>query len=272
LNTVSPTYAKEIHQTNLGCGLQGALTEHRDRLSGIMNGIDYHAWNPATDPKIAARYTPESIGEGKPKCKAALQVELNLAAEPHTPLLAVVARLVEQKGIELILKAAGPLLSQGVQLIVLGEGDASYQEQLRMLEFGHPRRMKAVIGFDEDLAHRIEAGADIFLMPSVYEPSGLNQLYSLKYGTVPVVRVTGGLADTIVDTTDETLTKGTATGFSFHAIAGWALRETVERALDIYRNRPKDWLQIQQTGMRQDWSWNRSAAEYERLYRRLAER
>jgi starch synthase len=270
LNTVSPTYAKEIHQTNLGCGLQGALTERRDRLSGIMNGIDYHVWNPGTDSKIAACYTPETINEGKPKCKAALQVELHLPSDPQTPVLAVVARLVEQKGIELVLKAAEPLLAQGVQLVVLGEGDAKYQEQLRMLEARHPRQLKAIIGFDEDLAHRIEAGADIFLMPSVYEPSGLNQLYSLKYGTVPVVRVTGGLADTIVDTTDGTLANGTATGFGFHAIAGWALRETVERALEIYRNRPRDWLQIQQTGMQQDWSWNRSAADYEKLYRRLA--
>jgi starch synthase len=272
LSTVSPTYAKEIHQTNLGCGLQGALSEHRDRLSGIMNGIDYHVWNPTADSKIAARYTPETIGEGKVQCKAALQVELDFASQPHAPLLAVVARLVEQKGIELILKAAEPLLALGVQLVVLGEGDAGYQQQLRTLEGRHPRQMKAIIGFDEDLAHRIEAGADIFLMPSVYEPSGLNQLYSLKYGTVPVVRVTGGLADTIVDTIEETLTNGTATGFSFHAIAGWALRETVERALNVYRNRPKEWLQIQQTGMRQDWSWNRSAADYETLYRRLVER
>ncbi|HEV3142529.1 MAG TPA: glycogen synthase GlgA [Gemmataceae bacterium] len=269
LNTVSPMYAKEIHQTNLGCGLQGVLTERRDRLSGIMNGIDYRVWNPATDERIAARYSPETISDGKSKCKAALQAELGLAPDPRAPLLAVIARLVEQKGIELILKAAETLLAQDVHLITLGEGDAKYQQQLRVLESRHPRSIKTIIGFDEDLAHRIEAGADIFLMPSVYEPSGLNQLYSLKYGTVPVVRVTGGLADTIVDTNEETLANGTATGFCFQAIAGWALRETVERALTVYRNRPKDWRQIQETGMRQDWSWNRSAAEYEKLYRRL---
>jgi len=271
LNTVSPTYAKEIHQTNLGCGLQGILTERRDRLSGIMNGIDYQVWDPAIDDKIAAQYTPATVGQGKPKCKSALQAELGLASEPRAPLLAVIARLVEQKGIELVLKVAGALLTDKAQLVVLGEGDAKYQEQLRNLETKHPQRARVVLSFDEDLAHRIEAGADIFLMPSVYEPSGLNQLYSLKYGTVPVVRVTGGLADTIVDVSEETLAKGTATGFCFQAISGSALREIVERAMVVYRDRPEVWLQIQRNGMACDWSWSRSAGEYEELYRRLTD-
>jgi starch synthase len=269
LNTVSPTYAKEIHQTNLGCGLQGILTERRDRLSGIMNGIDYEVWDPATDSKITAHFSPSAIDPGKSQCKAALQSELGIAKEPRAPLLAVIARLVEQKGIELVLKAAEQLLAQNVQLVVLGDGDARYQDQLRQLEARHRNAVRVVLTFDEDLAHRIEAGADIFLMPSVYEPSGLNQLYSLKYGTVPVVRVTGGLADSVVDTDEKSLANGTATGFRFQAISGTALRETVERALQIYHNHPEVWRQIQRNGMTQDWSWNRSAGEYEGLYRKL---
>jgi len=270
LSTVSPSYAREIQTHYFGCGLEGALTERRFQLSGIVNGVDYGEWNPATDRHLATRYNEATVVEGKAACKADLQKRLGMAESRRTPLLGVIARLVEQKGIELLTRCADSLLLQDLQLVVLGEGDPEYQRQLRDLERRHPQRMRAVIGFDETLAHQIEGGADIFLMPSRYEPSGLNQLYSLKYGTVPVVRGTGGLADTVVDATEETLADGSATGFRFAAISATALRETVERALFLYRHRPDVWLRLQRHGMSQDWSWDRSAAEYVRLYRQLS--
>jgi starch synthase len=187
-------------------------------------------------------------------------------------LLGVVARLAEQKGIDLIVEAAPALLARGAQLVVLGEGAPAYHRLLEDLQSRHPGRAAVVLRFDEALAHQIEAGADVFLMPSLYEPSGLNQLYSMKYGTVPVVRATGGLADTVVDATPENLAAGRATGFQLIAHTAGALREAVGRALDLYRNDPAGWLGLMRTGMRQDWSWDRSAAEYEALYARLAGR
>lgn len=270
INTVSPTYAREIQTPYYGYGLEGVMIERGHELSGIVNGVDYRFWDPAADPHLAARYTPATVMQGKAKCKADLQQRLGLPIDPEAPLLGVIARLVEQKGIELIVKAADGLMALGVQLVVLGEGDPQWHRELTRLQARYAHRVIAAIGFDEVLAHRIEAGADIFLMPSLYEPSGLNQLYSLKYGTIPVVRATGGLADTIVDVNETTLTNGTATGFRFAAHAAWALRETVERAVGVYRHQPQTWRQIQQAGMAADWSWSRSAAEYERLYYQLA--
>jgi starch synthase len=271
LNTVSPSYAREIQTPYYGCGLQGVLAERKDRLFGIVNGVDYREWNPATDRHLRAHYDVETLAQGKPLCKQALQERCGLSVQARTPLLGVVARLVEQKGIDLILGAAGPLLEQGAQLIVLGEGDPGHHRRVLELRARYPERVSVTLSFDEPLAHQIEAGADIFLMPSLYEPSGLNQLYSMKYGTVPIVRATGGLADTVVDCTPSTLAAGTATGFSFLARTADALLETVRRALELYRGNPEQWLCLMQTGMRQDWSWDRSAAEYERLYQRLKE-
>jgi starch synthase len=272
VNTVSPTYAREIQTPYFGVGLQGVLTERRSDLFGIVNGIDYDEWNPAADPRIAAAYTAETVPQGKPLCKAALQERFRLPPRPATPLLGVVARLAEQKGIDLIAGAAERLLGEDLQLVVLGDGDAVYQHVLNRLRERHPDRVGLYLGFDETLAHQIEAGADLFLMPSIYEPSGLNQLYSMRYGTVPVVRATGGLADTVVNCTPQTLANDTATGFSFGPPTVEAFRETVQRALDTYRNQPEAWLQVVRCGMKQDWSWNRSAAEYERLYDRITTR
>jgi starch synthase len=269
LNTVSPTYAREIQTPYYGCGLQGVLWERRDRLSGIVNGVDYRVWDPAHDPHLAAPYSADAPRTGKPRCKEALQRQEGLDPRQEAPLLGVVARLAEQKGIDLIADAAPALLDAGAQLIVLGDGEPHYRHQLEALRGRYPGRVSLTFGFDEGLAHRIEAGADVFLMPSRYEPSGLNQLYSLRYGTVPVVRATGGLADTVTDTTPETLAAGTATGFSFVSPSGEALRDAALRALALYRGRPDDWLRVMTNGMRQDWSWDRSAAEYERLYERL---
>jgi starch synthase len=269
VNTVSPTYAREIQTPYLGCGLQGVLSERRDRLFGIVNGIDYNVWNPATDPHLAAHYNVNTVSEGKPECKAALQRCLRLDEEPRTPLLGVVARLVEQKGIELIVGAAPDLVAQGAQLAILGEGDPAYQRALEELQARHPGRLGLVLELNEPLAHQIEAGADVFLMPSLYEPCGLNQLYSMRYGTVPVVRATGGLADTVVNCTPETLAADRATGFSFVAHTVSALSATVRRALEVYREHPEQWRQLIRCGMRQDWSWDHSAAEYEKLYTML---
>jgi starch synthase len=269
LNTVSPSYAQEIQTPYYGCGLQGVLSERRNELFGIVNGVDYHEWDPVTDKHLSSHYDVESVCVGKRLCKIALQQRCHLTAEPRSPLLGVVARLAEQKGIELILGAAGAVLDRGCQLVVLGEGDPKYHRQLTELRGRYPQRMSVTLAFDESLAHQIEAGSDIFLMPSIYEPSGLNQLYSMRYGTVPVVRATGGLADTVVDCTPDALAAGKATGFSFVARTAEALHESVQRALALYDKQPADWLRLMQTGMRQDWSWDRSAAEYERLYDRL---
>lgn len=269
LNTVSPTYAREIQTPYYGCGLQGVLTERRERLFGIVNGVDYRVWNPATDPHLPAHYDADNPLPGKAQCKADLQQRQGLAVEPNAPLLGVVARLVEQKGVDLVTKAAPALLERGAQLIVLGEGDPLYHRMLEDVRRRYPGRVSLTFGFDEALAHRIEAGSDLFLMPSLYEPSGLNQLYSMRYGTPPVVRATGGLADTVVDAHAATLADGTATGFAFVPCTADALRDTVERALMLYRERPQQWLQIIATAMRQDWSWDRSATEYVRLYERI---
>jgi starch synthase len=269
LNTVSPSYAHEIQTPYYGCGMQGVLSERRNDLFGIVNGVDYDEWNPATDRHLVANYDVDSVSAGKPQCKQALQKRCGLAAEPKSPLLGVVARLAEQKGIELILGAASGLLDEGCQLAVLGDGDPNYQRRLAEMARRFPQRVSVSLRFDESLAHQIEAGADIFLMPSIYEPSGLNQLYSMRYGTVPVVRQTGGLADTVVDSTPDALAAGRATGFTFLARTAEALQESVQRALSLYRNQPMKWLGLMQTGMRQDWSWDRSAAEYERLYERI---
>jgi starch synthase len=186
-------------------------------------------------------------------------------------VLGVVARLTPQKGIDLICEAAESLLNLGAQLVILGEGDVLYRTMLQNLQRRNPGQVGIYLGFDEALAHQVEAGCDIFLMPSLYEPSGLNQLYSLKYGTVPVVRATGGLADTIIDFNPSTQSAGLATGFNFVPYSADALRRTVERALNLHRRDPEQWQRLMQTGMRQDWSWDRVALEYERLYSIIAD-
>jgi starch synthase len=277
LNTVSPTYAKEIQTFVYGCGMQGVLMERHARLFGIVNGADYRIWDPQSDPYLPAPYSADALAPGKPRCKAALQEEFQLVVQPDAPLLAVIARLVEQKGIDLILPAAQALLREpgdDVQLVVLGHGDPRYHQLLQELQARYPGRVGLALRFDEKLAHRIEAGADLFLMPSLYEPSGLNQLYSMKYGTPPVVRATGGLADTVVDTTPATLAAGTATGFSFTPYAVELFLDAIRRGLALYRSRDEPegrWHQVVRTAMRQDWSWDRSAREYEGLYQRIAD-
>jgi starch synthase len=269
VSTVSPTYAREIRTPYFGCALDGLLRSSADKLSGIVNGVEYADWDPANDSHIAAPYDASSVFEKKPLCKADLQKFCKLPEDESAPVLGMVARLAYQKGIDLVLSAARGFLDLGCQLAILGEGEPKYHAELRRLHDRHVDRVGLHLGFNEDLAHKIEAGSDLFLMPSRYEPCGLNQMYSQKYGTPPVVRATGGLADTVVNATEENLKSGTATGFSFDADTAAALYDTVKWALHLYRNRPADFRQVISCAMAQNWSWDRSAAEYERLYRRL---
>jgi starch synthase len=264
LTTVSPTYAREILEPEGGAGLDPVLRHRRDRLTGILNGIDAGEWDPATDPHLPARYSARSLA-GKARCKAALQRELGLAERPDVPLLTMVSRLAEQKGVDLVAAALPELLARDVQLAILGSGDPAYEQALAAAARERPGRMAVRIGFDEALAHRLEAGGDAFLMPSRFEPCGLNQMYSLRYGTVPVVRAVGGLDDTVEDY--DGWNRGT--GFKFRDYAPAALLLAVRRALDAHRDK-KAWRGLVTRGMAQDFSWDRSAERYEALYEALA--
>jgi len=264
LNTVSETYAREIQSPEFGCGLEGVLRERAQDLHGILNGVDYSVWDPRHDPHIPARYGPEDLS-GKATCKAALQREVGLREEPGVPLFGMVSRLVEQKGVDLVAGCVDRFPQAGAQLVLLGTGEPEYEALLREAGERHPGWVAVRIGFDERLAHWIEAGCDAFLMPSRYEPSGLNQLYSLRYGTVPVVRKTGGLADSVVDATPEALARGEATGFVFEEYSPEAFWRAVERALLAYRD-PETWRRLVQAGMVADFSWDRAARRYVDLY------
>jgi starch synthase len=269
---VSPRYAEEIQTPAFGRGLEGVLQHRRGVLSGILNGIDDRVWDPATDKNLAARYSVESVAEGKPACKAALQRELRLEERPEAPMIGAIGRLDEQKGFDLVAKAIEEWAeSADAQWVILGKGEPEYHDLFESLARRFPKKVAVRMEFSDPLAHHIEAGSDIFLMPSRYEPCGLNQMYSLRYGTVPVVRQTGGLADTIVDATELALAAGTATGFSFVEDSPAALSETLRRAVEAYR-RPEVWSRLIATGMRQDWSWATSAKRYETLYRETAAR
>jgi len=267
LNTVSPTYAREIQTPEHGFGLDGLLRHRAARLVGILNGIDEEEWNPGRDPRIAARYSRRTLAR-RAVNKAALQARFGLPAHAEAPLLAHIGRLVEQKGVDLILGALDGLLAHGAQLVILGSGAAHLEQAVRAAAERYPGRVAAHIGYDEALAHLIEAGCDVFLMPSRFEPCGLNQMYSLRYGAVPVVRRTGGLADTVVDASEEAVAAGTATGFVFDPPTSEALLEACRRAIACYREHPAVWRQLMRTGMAQDFSWRASARRYLALYRR----
>jgi len=270
ITTVSPRYSQEIRTSQHGCGLDGVLQSVADRVVGITNGIDQSIWNPATDPLLSANYDVSTWREGKQNNKQSLQEQFQIEQNDELPLIGLVGRLAEQKGWDLILPVLRWHLSEDrpTQWIVLGSGESRFEHELRQLAHQYPNRFALHIGFSDALAHRIEAGADVFLMPSHYEPCGLNQLYSLRYGTVPIVTPTGGLADTVVDCTDATLADGTATGFYVSTIHPTALDDAIGRALNLRYHHPAKWSQVIQTGMSQDWSWRRSAKEYESLYAR----
>jgi starch synthase len=267
VTTVSPTYANEIQHSDLGCGLQSVLRQRGETVSGIINGVDYSIWNPRHDEKIARNYSVDDWSAGKSECKSALQREMGLPERGDVPLIGVVGRLVDQKGFDLIARVMRQWVEHvDVQWVILGTGEPSYHELLAKLQSEHPTKVGTRLEFADSLAHRIEAGADMFLMPSRYEPCGLNQLYSLKYGTIPVVHRTGGLADTIVHPTGETLAMRTANGFSFEDYDATALESVLGVACEIFRNDRAVWEQLVNTAMRQDWSWKTSARKYEQLY------
>lgn len=263
LTTVSPNYAREIQTPRFGHGLDGLLRRRRDVLHGILNGIDTRAWNPARDPHLVSRYNAARFAAKQPN-KPALQNELGLPPSPQ-PLFGLVGRLVRQKGIDLVLELLPALARRGVQLAILGSGDREYEDALRRAAATHRDWLAVRIGYDEGLAHRIEAGADVFLMPSRFEPCGLNQLYSLRYGTVPVVHRVGGLADTVVDATSANLARNVATGFTFDGERPADLAAALERAQALYHDAPR-WKKLARHGMRQDFSWRHSAVEYRHLY------
>ena len=270
ITTVSPRYAEEICGTEQGCGLDGVLKMARDRLVGITNGIDQDVWNPATDRMLPANYNVDSWREGKAANKRSLQQQFGLETEDQVPLIGLVGRLAMQKGWDLIVPVLRWHLSENrpTQWIVLGSGDAGYERELRELADLYPDRFALHIGFSDELAHRIEAGSDLFVMPSHYEPCGLNQLYSLRYGTVPVVTQTGGLADTVTDCNPQTLADGTATGFYLADRTPLELDNAIGRALHLRYHQPDDWIKMIRTGMLQDWSWRNSASKYIEAYER----
>jgi starch synthase len=267
LTTVSPTYAAEIRTPEFGCGLDGLLTQRAAQLTGILNGADASVWNPACDPLLDTHFSRDRL-MGKDANKQALQHAFDLPAAASTPVFAHVGRLVEQKGIDMLLDILPELMQRPLQLVMLGSGHAHLEAALRAAQVQYPQQLGMRIGYDETLAHRIEAGADAFLMPSRFEPCGLNQIYSLRYGTLPIVRRTGGLADTVVDTTPATLAAGTATGFVFDSASPEALLASIDRALRLYALRTV-WTRVVKNAMAQDFSWTRSAQRYLDLYQSL---
>jgi starch synthase len=272
ITTVSPTYAKEIQTSEFGCGLQGVLATRSADLYGVLNGVDYREWDPRHDPHLPVNYGPSTWGHGKAACKTALQRELGLPTRPEAPLLGFVGRLADQKGLDILEPVMRRWAAEvDAQWVILGSGEPRYQSLVSSLAQQYPQRVAARIGFSNELAHRIEAACDIFVMPSRFEPCGLSQMYSLRYGAVPVVRATGGLADTITDAAPENLASGTANGFSFLEYSPVALENALARACEAYRHQPKVWERLILTGMNQDLSWAKSAATYAELYARTLE-
>lgn len=265
ISTVSPTYAREIQDEQFGYGFAPLLRYRAAALRGILNGIDTDIWNPAADPVLAHPYSARQL-VGKGRNKAALQQEMGLEVDAAQPLFGVVSRLTHQKGLDLLLAIADDLAALPAQLVVLGSGDAELEAGFLALAGRHPGRIAVRLGFDETLAHRIEAGADSFLMPSRFEPCGLNQMYSLHYGTPPVVHATGGLADTVVDVGEATLANRTANGFILEGASAPALWSTMQRVCRTWQDRQL-WQRIQENGMQRDFSWQQAARDYIELYR-----
>ena len=258
ITTVSPTYAHEIQHAPLGMGMQGLLASRQQQLTGILNGIDVNEWNPAADPHLDCEFSVRAPA-GKKRCKQKLQDELGLEQRPDAPLFGMIARMAHQKGLDLVLAVAQGIIDRGGQIALLGTGEKSIEAAVRALVARHPGKVAALIGYNEGLSHRIEAGSDIFLMPSLFEPCGLNQMYSLRYGSVPIVHATGGLRDTVEDG---------VTGFVFEHATPHALWLAVERALELYALKPA-WKKLMLAGMNRDFSWRKSALAYQTLYQEL---
>ena len=263
ISTVSQKYAQEIQTDEFGHGLEGVLRSRTDRLIGILNGVDYEDWNPATDRLIPANYSPENM-RGKEICKKSLLEKLGVhSPDVARPVIGIVSRFVKQKGFDLIAQIADELVREDIYVVALGTGEPEYEELFRSLAERYPGKFLVKISYDNALAHQIEAGADMFLMPSRYEPCGLNQIYSMKYGTVPVVRATGGLDDTVQPFDGE---KGT--GFRFRQYSAVALLACLQRAIATYRDKSA-WSKLQQNCMKEDFSWTQSAKKYASLYEKL---
>ncbi|MGI6157118.1 MAG: glycogen synthase GlgA [Saccharofermentanales bacterium] len=266
VTTVSPTYAQEIMTDYYGEGLNHLLAEHQQKVTGILNGIDTDLYNPKTDPEIAAHYSRSSWAKGKAVCKRALQEEVGLPKSAKTPLFAMITRLDYQKGIDLLLHIIDELLEEDIQFVLLGTGDPSYEKRLQDVEGRHRDRMRALIQYDRHLARRIYAGADIFVMPSIFEPCGLSQMIAMRYGTIPIVRQTGGLADTVEPFNRY---EKTGSGFGFLNINAHELLFTAKEAVRVYNEEPDSWRTLVKTAMDGDYSWAKSAKQYVELYERL---
>lgn len=267
ITTVSPSYAKEIQSDALGFGLQGVLRARQADLSGILNGIDNVEWNPAQDPHLFAPYHLDDLA-GKRINKLKLQERMGLRVDADVPLFGLVSRFTHQKGLDVVLDVAPQLVGLGAQVVLLGSGDAEMQRRVLELVHHHSGSISAYVGFDEALSHQIEAGADLFLMPSRFEPCGLNQMYSQRYGTPPLVHATGGLIDSVVDCQASTLASGEASGFVFYEMSAPELLRTAQRALAVYRDKPQ-WRELQRNGMKKDFGWQTSARMYSAIYEGL---
>lgn len=269
ITTVSPTYAQEILTPDYGCGLDGLLRERADDLTGILNGADYGVWDPKTDPYLAANYSGRSMAP-KAICKSAVQKAMGLTVDPDMPLMAFMSRLVHQKMPDIVLDALPSLVENGLQFALVAEGDRSYHAAFKEIAMRYPGRVAVHPGYDEAVAHQILAGADLLAHPARFEPCGLVPIYALHYGTIPIVRRCGGMADSVTDATLETIQKGTATGFSFDEPTAAAFSQTVACAVSLYRQ-PIAWRKIQASAMAQDFSWRRSAQIYADLYASLVD-
>ncbi|MBL4638609.1 MAG: glycogen synthase GlgA, partial [Proteobacteria bacterium] len=272
ITTASPTYADEICSYEFGYGLEGLLSYRagQGRLSGILNGIDEQEWDPAIDDNIAKNFSTKNLSN-KRYNKIAIQEHFHLPVKEEILLIGLISRLVSQKGIDLSLEVIDRLLEAdlAIQFVCLGSGEEEYEHNLRILRASFPDKVAIHIGYDEALAHQIEAGADVFLMPSRFEPCGLNQMYSLQYGTLPIVRSTGGLEDTVVDATEENRKNGTANGFKFESTSSEALEDTLYRVMDLFQH-PRIWRKMMMTAMKQDFSWENSAKKYDVLYETIS--
>lgn len=267
ISTVSETYAREILTPQYGAGMEGILWMRRDDLHGVLNGIDIDLWNPETDPHLPYHYSKTNL-TGKYLNKKFLLEKIGMHNNPNRPLIGIVSRLVAQKGFDTVAEAIGELMEMDVQWVVLGSGEERYERLFTSLHHTMPHKVWTYIGFNNELAHLIEAASDMFLMPSHYEPCGLNQMYSLRYGTIPIVRKTGGLADTVNDWHEfQSLGSDAGNGFSFHDATGYALSTTVSRAVHMFYNDKRTWHRIMMNGMNADVSWETSAQKYVQLYK-----
>jgi starch synthase len=267
ITTVSPTYAREIQTPTQGCGLDGLLRARSADLSGILNAVDASVWNPANDPLLAHHYDARHMA-GKARNKADLQTAIGLPVSPDAPVFAMVSRITEQKGLPLVLGALDEIVSRGGQLVILGNGDLALEQSILEQVKAHPQQIAARIGYDEAFAHLVFAGSDITLVPSLFEPCGLTQMYGLRYGSLPLVRRVGGLADTVIDSDLETLADATATGFVFDNFEVEDYRRALRRAFALYR-RKSDWASVRKTGMRLALDWRDAAQKYADLYQSL---